>query len=115
MEDSRLSRTLHTKGVIIDRRTVFIGSLNFDPRSIVINTEMGLFVESPELAEEFAARLLADIQAYVYQPTLTDRGDLRWVYRWGPHLEVLDVEPQTSAGRRFSARFYSWLPIEGQL
>ncbi|MGB5456271.1 MAG: phospholipase D family protein, partial [Gammaproteobacteria bacterium] len=42
--------TLHTKGILIDRKRVFVGSLNLDPRSIDINTEMGLLIDSPELA-----------------------------------------------------------------
>ncbi|MEE8287765.1 MAG: phospholipase D family protein, partial [Gammaproteobacteria bacterium] len=36
--------TLHTKAIIVDREIVFVGSLNVDPRSIDINTEMGLFL-----------------------------------------------------------------------
>ena len=32
---------LHTKMAVVDREIVYIGSLNLDPRSIKINTEMG--------------------------------------------------------------------------
>ena len=42
---------LHTKAMVFDREAVFIGSFNLDPRSAVINTEAGLYIESPELAE----------------------------------------------------------------
>ena len=44
--------SLHTKAMIIDRRWVFVGSMNLDPRSANLNTEMGVLVESPELAEQ---------------------------------------------------------------
>ena len=44
--------SLHTKAMIIDRRWVFIGSMNLDPRSAYLNTEMGVLVESPALAEQ---------------------------------------------------------------
>lgn len=43
--------SLHTKAFVVDRRTVFVGSMNLDPRSLLWNTELGLVVESPELAE----------------------------------------------------------------
>ena len=43
---------LHAKSAVIDRETVFIGSMNFDPRSDQHNTEMGLFIESPTLAQQ---------------------------------------------------------------
>jgi putative cardiolipin synthase len=42
---------LHTKAIVFDRESVFIGSFNLDPRSGSINTETGIYVESPELAE----------------------------------------------------------------
>ena len=45
--------TLHTKLIIVDNRYLFIGSLNMDPRSIIINTEMGIMIDSEELAKEF--------------------------------------------------------------
>ncbi|MBN7797735.1 phospholipase D-like domain-containing protein [Parahaliea mediterranea] len=46
---------LHNKTAVADRRYVFIGSMNLDPRSARINTEMGAFVDSPALAEDMAA------------------------------------------------------------
>ena len=54
--DSTDSKTgLHAKALVFDRESVFIGSYNLDPRSANINTEAGLYVESPELAEQVAA------------------------------------------------------------
>ena len=44
--------SLHSKAAIIDRHKVFIGSLNFDPRSVLWNTEVGVLVDSRELAEQ---------------------------------------------------------------
>ena len=38
---------LHTKAIVVDRDTVFIGSMNLDPRSIELNTEMGMIVTTP--------------------------------------------------------------------
>jgi cardiolipin synthase C len=42
--------SLHAKAFVIDQRTVLIGSMNFDPRSAWYNSELGILVESPELA-----------------------------------------------------------------
>jgi putative cardiolipin synthase len=44
--------SLHSKTAIINRQKVFIGSLNFDPRSILWNTEVGILVDSRDLAEQ---------------------------------------------------------------
>ena len=51
---------LHAKSSVVDRRYVFIGSMNLDPRSYNINTEMGVFVDSPELAEDLVKIILRD-------------------------------------------------------
>lgn len=44
--------SLHAKAFVIDQRTVLIGSMNFDPRSAWYNSELGILVESPELAAQ---------------------------------------------------------------
>ncbi|TXK93278.1 hypothetical protein BMR02_15465, partial [Methylococcaceae bacterium HT1] len=41
--------------IVVDRNTTFIGSFNLDPRSVDINTEVGLLIDSPELAEQVIA------------------------------------------------------------
>ena len=115
VEDTSRPQTLHSKAAIIDRKTLFIGSLNFDPRSIDINTEMGIFIYAEELAGHLSDKLMERVGAYTYQPYLTEAGSLRWIYRWGDTVEILDKEPQTTPGRRFSAGFYRLLPIENQL
>jgi len=71
---------LHAKTAVIDRRRVFFGSMNFDPRSASVNTEMGVFVDSPQLAGEMLRLMAIDRQQAalrVLQDYGTDR--LRWV------------------------------------
>ena len=51
--------SLHAKVFIFDRRSLFIGSMNFDQRSAHLNTEIGLIIDSPELAQQAAARFKA--------------------------------------------------------
>lgn len=50
--DSRAS--LHAKAFVLDRKQVFIGSLNLDARSVIQNTEIGVVFESEEIAEFMA-------------------------------------------------------------
>ncbi|MEE9266609.1 MAG: phospholipase D-like domain-containing protein, partial [Gammaproteobacteria bacterium] len=59
--------SLHTKVFILDRETIFIGSLNLDPRSIDINTEMGIVFHSPEMAGKMARELDKDGLEHVYE------------------------------------------------
>ena len=70
---------LHTKAAVVDGRYAFIGSMNLDPRSAAINTEMGAIIDSPGLAEDLRVIMLRDMQGNnAWQVTLTDDGKLRW-------------------------------------
>ena len=61
LRSGRSRAALHTKAMVFDRRAVFIGSFNLDPRSAVINTEAGLYIESPELAERLTAYMATGV------------------------------------------------------
>jgi putative cardiolipin synthase len=70
---------LHTKASVSDGRLVFIGSMNLDPRSGAINTEMGAFIDSPGLGEELRELMLRDMSPdNAWAVTLTDDGRLQW-------------------------------------
>lgn len=107
--------TLHTKAAILDRETLFVGSLNLDPRSIDLNSEMGLFLDSPQFADAQADRLDADLRLYTYRVVLDDKGRLEWRYDGDAEPTTTRSEPQAGFWRRFSAGFYGLLPIEDQL
>lgn len=107
--------TLHTKAIIIDREQLFIGSLNFDPRSIEINTEVGLFIHSSDAANDYRKLVVKDLPRYTYQVELDERGRLRWVYRDQGEETYYHKEPGTSAWKRFKLGFFRLLPIEDQL
>jgi putative cardiolipin synthase len=71
---------LHTKAIVIDRTRVFIGSMNLDPRSAEINSEMGVVVDSPGLAEALAATMERDMgPENSWRVELDPQGELRWV------------------------------------
>ena len=107
--------TLHSKATIIDRESIFIGSLNFDPRSIKINTEMGIFIESAEAGAEFRDQIFEGLSRATWRVDLDEKGKLRWTYHNGDDHQVVHKEPQSSWWRRFQVGFYRLLPIESQL
>jgi len=107
--------TLHTKAFVVDRREIFIGSFNFDPRSANINTELGVIIRSPEMAEESAKRIAAALAEQTYEVFLNEKGKLRWRALRNGQEVIFDKEPQTTWSQRFSAGFMRILPIRGQL
>ena len=70
---------LHSKCAVADRRYVFIGSMNMDPRSRNINTEMGAMVDSPELAADLAAIIERNMSGEnAWHVQMDENGDLFW-------------------------------------
>jgi len=106
--------TLHTKLIIIDNRYIFIGSLNMDPRSIVINTEMLILIDSKELATEILADKAELFKKVVYTLKLNSGKKIEWHGIDSSTPVVHDKEPQTGWWRRFTVFMYKILP-EGQL
>ncbi|MEM9381261.1 MAG: phospholipase D family protein [Planctomycetota bacterium] len=102
--------TLHTKVMMIDGDQLFVGSLNLDPRSIEINSEMGLVVDSAELVEGLRTPLLRGLEEFAYRITLDERGRTRWSARIGGEDVVETSEPQASSWLLFSAWFQAIAP-----
>jgi len=108
------SLTLHTKLIVIDGRYLFVGSLNLDPRSIEINAEMGLLIDSPIMAKQFLEEVDRSLQTLTYKVELDEGGRLRWLATIGGDEIVETSEPLTGWWRRLLSRMYRVLP-EGQL
>jgi putative cardiolipin synthase len=107
--------TLHTKAFIVDREVLFLGSFNFDPRSRNINTELGVMIESAELASEVSDRTHAPLAEAAYRVDVDERNRLRWTtYEEGREV-VYDKEPGTSWWLRTKVNLMKLLPIRGQL
>ena len=113
--DSTTTLTLHSKIAIVDRTRAFVGSFNLDPRSLYLNTEMGLVVESPELAAAMSTSIRESLTDIAYQLELSPRGRLQWLLRAATGDEVITTEPKTTWWRRVRTRLMSFLPIEGQM
>jgi len=115
MAASGAKATLHTKAFIVDRREVFIGSFNFDPRSAKINTELGVIIRSAEMASQTAKFIEEVIAEQTYEVFLNDKGKLRWRGLENGQEVILNKEPQTTWSQRFAAGFMRILPIRSQL
>jgi putative cardiolipin synthase len=112
----RSTAALHSKAMAFDREAVFIGSFNLDPRSAVINTEAGLYIESPALAERLTAYMATGVvPANSYRVLLDPNGEIVWeTARDGQTARYRD-EPETGFRRRFVADLWKLLPIDSQL
>lgn len=92
---------LHAKAVVIDRDILYIGSFNFDHRSAGHNTEFGLIVHSPVLAEQVASYFgtLLSEGAFRVKPAPDGQG-LAWYARAADGAETLEQEPDAGWWRR---------------
>lgn len=102
--------TLHTKGILIDRKRIFVGSLNLDPRSIDINTEMGLLIDSPEMGQLLTENSMMNVPKMAYRLKLDENNKITWHATIDGQEVVETKEPQTSGWRRFSAWFLKIAP-----
>jgi len=107
--------TLHSKVATVDRSKMFVGSFNLDPRSLYLNTEMGMAVTSPTLAGKMAESILDSLPDFAYKLSLSNKGKLQWLLQSAGVEEIITTEPQTSLWRRFLTKLMSLLPIEGQM
>ncbi len=107
--------SLHAKGFIVDRRLLFVGSFNFDPRSVFINTEMGILVDSPAPAGFAASGLDRGLLDRAYRVVRNDAGRLRWIGEQDGARVEIDSEPDASFWRRLTVGFLRLFPIDGQL
>ena len=95
--------SLHAKVLVVDGRTSLVGSMNLDPRSAKLNSEMGLVVSSPTLASQLL-QLYQDVRSNSYEVSLDDRGRLRGRYQDGDRLTELHSEPDASLWLKLSLK-----------
>ncbi|AJG23275.1 phospholipase D family protein [Cupriavidus basilensis] len=88
--------SLHVKAAVADRTNLFVGSMNFDPRSASQNTETGLIIHSAKLAQQVAQLFAGAIDDNSYLLRLSDQGAVQWVDGKGDKAVVSDTEPDTS-------------------
>jgi putative cardiolipin synthase len=118
--DHRPRSSLHTKTFIFDEQSLFVGSLNLDPRSARLNTEMGLLIEIPKLAESTSDLLERRLPQNAYHVELSTgpgkaAGQLVWFSRENGREVRYCHEPQATLMQRLVVFLASCLPIESQL
>jgi cardiolipin synthase C len=107
---------LHAKSAVVDKERVFIGSMNFDPRSDQHNTEMGLFIQSPALAQQVLKLVDVIRQQGAYKVALAANGkDLVWTTTGPSGREEVVEEPETDAWSRIMLEVLSVIAPEGLL
>ena len=93
---------LHAKLAVIDRRWLFVGSMNLDPRSATINTELGAVIDSPQLAREMLQIIDIDRLQSAYRLRLSAQGQYcEWVGSEDGKDMVLSEEPDSTPWLRF--------------
>lgn len=107
--------SLHTKAFIVDRQKLFVGSFNLDPRSANLNTELGVIIDSPEMASSSLERVNEALLRAAYEVTLDENGKLTWTGQSSGEEEVWTKEPETGFWTRFNVSVMRILPIKGQL
>ncbi len=103
---------LHAKTVVFDRKSVYIGSFNMDPRSTHLNTEMGLLIHSPAFAQQVASAIERDMSGVAsWRLSLDKSGKLSWRSREDNGEVRHDSEPNGNIGKRIRVFLYSLLPL----
>jgi putative cardiolipin synthase len=121
-ESKRLSQygnyALHAKVWVVDRKALYIGSMNLDVRSRRLNTEMGFIIDSTDLSQQEAARFEAMTRPEnAYSVTLRPGGKGRLLWHTVEDGKPVDYdrEPARNTWQRVKARFLSWWPLDREL
>jgi len=113
--------SLHAKLFVLDRERLFIGSMNFDQRSMHLNTEIGLIIDSPELAQQAARRFEAMASPpNSYQVLLQPRDggrppELIWRTQEQGKLVDYDREPARNNAQRLQVKLLRLVAIDEEL
>jgi len=92
---------LHAKAAVFDRKIVYVGSCSLNLRSAYLNTEVGMFVDSPALAQELIGQIEVNLKPEnSWQPIIKDH-TVVWITKNNGVQEVVSNEPQTSFAERF--------------
>ena len=107
---------LHSKAMIFDRQRVFVGSVNLDPRSRFLDTEIGFLVDSPEIARQLFDDIAVDLRPEnSWRLGIGHHGGVVWTGLEGDHLVRTGFEPGDDPLRALGSLMLSLLPLYDQL
>ncbi|MBP0590575.1 phospholipase D family protein [Paraburkholderia sp. LEh10] len=112
--------SLHAKTYVFDRQSIFIGSMNLDPRSVELNTEIGVYCESAPPAAQVVDTLAPSLDRIAWRlelrPNANGTSRIVWIdTEPDGTVKELDSEPDVSAVRKAGIWLLGILPIESQL
>jgi putative cardiolipin synthase len=108
--------SLHAKTFSVDQERVFIGSFNFDPRSALLNCEMGFLIDSPTIAKGLSSSFDGPLASISYQPKLTPEGRMIWQENLvDGEIIVYQAEPGASWLTQVSLAIIGFFPVEWML
>ncbi|MFZ4287510.1 phospholipase D-like domain-containing protein [Variovorax sp. HJSM1_2] len=87
---------LHTKTAVVDAELLFVGSMNFDPRSDRSNTELGLFIQSQTLSSQMLRLAQVLREQGVWTVKAGPMGGVEWHGIHKGEATVLHSEPDAS-------------------
>lgn len=102
----RSASALHAKTIIADGRWLFVGSMNLDPRSLRLNTELGFLIDSPLLASRLGAALDSGLPRFAWAVELHGRR-----LAWRQDGQLIQTEPGTTALQRAAMALLGCLPL----
>jgi len=111
----RRNASLHSKAFVVDGLNGFVGSMNFDPRSASLNTEMGVVFQDAALAGELASMFEEETSPAISYRVDIEGSRLIWRDRANGSERLVRHEPDASLTRRMIAGLIRILPIESQL
>ncbi|WP_460907739.1 phospholipase D-like domain-containing protein [Paraburkholderia jirisanensis] len=125
---SRSRSSLHAKTLVFDRKTLVIGSMNLDPRSAHLNTELALVIHSPQLADQ-VAQIFDRVTGpgASYHVTLAPPGpklsrgpanvqsNLMWTDVENDVVTTYTVDPNAGFYRNALTGLFLLLPVDDQL
>ncbi|MEP6720355.1 MAG: phospholipase D family protein [Variovorax sp.] len=112
--------SLHTKAMVVDGEVVFIGSMNLDPRSRFLNSEVALQIESGELGRQLV-NLFDEATApdQVFRVGLDEAGNANSALHWESIENGQPIrytrDPLASEWRRWLARLLGAFTPEAML
>lgn len=104
---------LHAKIAVLDHQHLFVGSVNLDARSARENTEQGLIIDSPQLAEQVLSLLTANKMDSAYRLRLAEGCDsIEWVDVEDGKEVIYGDEPNAGFLLKFGLRLLAPIPPE---
>ncbi|OEU84157.1 MAG: hypothetical protein BA873_07615 [Desulfobulbaceae bacterium C00003063] len=110
--------SLHAKTMVFDGEIMFVGSFNFDQRSLHINNEIGLVFHDSEIAGQATKNFEENVGKVAFEVEFSRKGgseNMHWVGGQGGPDVMMEQEPYATTKQKAIVGILKWLPIDSQL